>query len=106
MAKSQKMWVYSPPKLTRAKLSDAVKSNISQQANEFIETVLKPQRIKPPPTDNQFNYVIDIYSKWYRHYFYIVSKYCCPSPHAISPEFEDAFARMRWVGEPHVLGIT
>jgi len=43
------------------------------------------------------NPLVDISSKWHRHYFYIQGKYCCPHPDAISPGFEVKFARMEYV---------
>jgi len=31
--------------------------------------VLKPPHVKPPSGDERFNYIVDIYSEWYRNYF-------------------------------------
>ncbi len=45
------------------------------------------------------NYIVDIYTKWYRHYFYFCAKYCSPGPNALSPFFETKFARMEYVGQ-------
>jgi len=42
--------------------------------------------------------MVDIYSKWYHSYFYLCSKYCCPSPDALEPSFEHKFARMQYAG--------
>ena len=75
-----------------------MKRILKEKADGIIENVLKPEHIKPPPTDNDFNYLVDIYSKWYRNYFYFCAKYNCPSPNAISPSFERKFARMEYVG--------
>lgn len=83
---------------TNPQVPDSVKRMLKEKADEIIETALKPEHIKPPPTDNGFNYLVDIYSKWYRHYFYFCAKYNCPSPNAISPSFEIKFARMEYVG--------
>ena len=98
MAKSRKMWVFSPPKQAKPKPPNAVKTTVSAEANELIDTVLKPTHVKPPTGDERFNYIIDIYSKWYRNYFYFCSKYACPGPNAISPYFEVKFARLEYVG--------
>lgn len=95
MAKTQKTWVYSPPK---PKVPASVKAEVEQKANELVETVLKPQHVKPPPKDYDLNYIVDIYTKWYRHYFYFCSKYCSHGPNALSPFFEAKFARMEYVG--------
>lgn len=70
---------------------------LKEKADEIIENVLKPEHIKPDPTDNDFNYLVDIYSKWYQHYFYLFATYNCPSPDAVSPTYETKFARMEYV---------
>ncbi len=98
MAKSRKIWVFSPPKQAKPKLPNALKANVTAEANELIDTVLKPTHVKPPARDEHFNYIVDIYSKWYRNYFYLCSKYACPDPNAISPYFEARFARLEYVG--------
>jgi len=98
MSAKRKTWVYSPPKPTKPKVPASVKAEVERLAQELIETALKPQHIKPPPEDAQFNYIVDIYSKWYRHYFYFCAKYASPGPYAISPTFEAKFARLEYVG--------
>ena len=97
--KNKKMWVYSPAKQPKPKVPESEKQLISEKCNELIETELKPKHIKPPPTDNDWNYLVDIFGKWYRNYFYFCSTYNCPSPNAISPSFEDKFARLEYVGK-------
>jgi hypothetical protein len=99
MTKQHKMWVYSPAKQSGPKVPETVKTNTEKQAKALIENVLKPQHIKPPVEDTQFNYIVDIYTKWYRNYFYFCAKYACPGPNALSPFFESKFARMEYVGQ-------
>lgn len=101
MIRKQKRWTYSPPKPSKAKIPDAIKCTVENKATELIESILKPKHIKPHPEDNTFNYIVDIYSKWYRSYFYFIAKYSCPSPNAISPFFESKFARMEYIGNEH-----
>lgn len=99
MAKKQpKRWVYSPAKPTKPSVPEAVKAEVEAKARELIDTVLKPQHVKPPPSDERFNYIIAIGGKWYRSYFYFYSTYACPGPNALSPTFESKFARMEYVG--------
>ena len=99
MAKKQpKRWVYSPPKPAKPSVPEAVKAQVEAKARELIDTVLKPQHVKPPPKNERFNYAIDIDGKWYRNYFYFFSTYACPGPNALSPTFESKFARMEYVG--------
>lgn len=98
MASKKKIWMPASVKRTKPNLPDSLKHSLKEKADEIIETVLKPKHIKLPPTDNDFNYLVDIYSKWYRNYFYFCAKYNCPSPNAISPSFETKFARMEYIG--------
>jgi hypothetical protein len=48
--------------------------------------------------DEQFNYLIDIGTKWNRNYFYFFLTHACPGPNANSPTFESMFARMEPLG--------
>lgn len=91
------MWVYGPPKLPPPKVPANVKAEVQLKANDLVETVLKPQHIKPPPKDYRFNYIMEIYTKWYRHYFYFCAKYSSPGPNAITPFFETKFARLEYL---------
>ncbi|MCY4329224.1 MAG: hypothetical protein OXC48_03960 [Endozoicomonadaceae bacterium] len=93
MSGSKKLWVLNLPK---PKASPSVKSALQEKADKFIDNVLKPKHLKPAPTDNNFNYLSEIFSKWNRNYFYICGKYNCPGPRAISPSFETKFARMEY----------
>jgi len=98
MAKRQKTWVYSPKRQPEPKVPEAVKADLEAKANELVNSIIKPMHVKPPCEDEQFNYIVDIYSKWYRNYFYFCSKYACPGPNAISPFFEAKFARLEYIG--------
>lgn len=98
MAKSRKRWVWVPPKPPKAAVPDSLKTELSIKAQELVEKHLKPTYIKPAPKNTQFNYVVDISTKWYRNYFYFCSTYACPGPNALSPTFEYRFARMEYAG--------
>ena len=91
-------WVFAPAKSRTFKIPDGIKAKTEEGAHHLIESKLKPQHIKPNPPDNDFNYVVDIYSKWYRHYFYFCAKYRCPAPNRISEFFEHKFARLEYSG--------
>lgn len=101
MTKSQKRWMSPGPprsKPIRIAVPEAVKTEVMTKANELIETVLKPQYLKPPPEDARFNYIADIYGKWYQRYFYFCTTYNSPGPNALSPSFEAKFARLEYAG--------
>ncbi len=95
MAKSKYMWVYSPKKEKPNKISDKIKAEISQKAEELVNE-FKEKFIQEKPTDNDFNYRVNIYTKWNQSYFYFYSTFNCPSPRAISPSFESPFARITY----------
>lgn len=98
MTKAQRRWVYSPPKPSANQVSASIKAEVQRKAEELIEATLKPQYLKPPPKNARFNYIGDIYTKWYRHYFYFCAKYCVPGPNALAPDFEAKFARLEYAG--------
>ena len=85
-------------KRSSPKVTDSIKSEVKSRSDELIENVLKPKYIKPPSQNNDLNYLVDIFSKWHGRYFYFCSRYNCPSPRAMSPSFEDKFARLEYVG--------
>ena len=98
MSRTQKTWVRALPKPTKHKVPDRTKGEVSQAAEKLLTVDLRPTYIKEPPVDPQFNYIVDLFSKWYGSYFYLCAKYACPGPYAISPFFETKFARMEYAG--------
>lgn len=88
-----------PAKKPQASISAALKTEVEAKANDLIAGSLKPKHVQPPRPGDHFNYITDIGAKWNRHYFYFFSTYACPSPNAISPTFEQNFARMEYVGD-------
>lgn len=98
MANKRKTWGPSSSRQEKSQVPDSIKVSLKEKADEIIKNILKPEYIKPAPADNDFNYLVDIYSKWYKNYFYFCAKYNSPSPSAISPSFETKFARMEYVG--------
>ncbi|MBI5114869.1 hypothetical protein HZA56_00170 [Candidatus Poribacteria bacterium] len=84
---------------SKPKITDTLKATVEARSNELVESVLKPRSIQPPPEDDRFNYIVDIYTKWHGSGFYFLSKYRCPGPNAIVPFFETGFARMEYAGQ-------
>lgn len=96
----KKMWVYAPSRRSKPKVDDFTKMSVSGKADKLIESVLKPKHVQSAPSDGtDFNYIVDIYSKWHGSYLYFCSKYRCPGPHAIAPFFESKFARIEFIGK-------
>lgn len=98
MANRKKGWLASTPKRAKSQVPPDIKAEVERRGNTLVESVIKPKHIKPPPDDTDFNYLVDIYTKWYRHYFYFYAKYACPSPSALSSSFETGFARLEYTG--------
>ncbi|HNQ63092.1 MAG TPA: hypothetical protein PKH70_03875 [Syntrophorhabdaceae bacterium] len=87
------------PRTPKTKPTELIRIAVENKANELVRAVLKPRHIQPPPDNQKYNYVIDIYTKWHHSYFYFYAIYCCPFPNAISPTFDEKFARMEYAGK-------
>ncbi|GAC1641853.1 MAG: hypothetical protein NVS4B2_31420 [Chloroflexota bacterium] len=98
MTNKRKTWVDSPPKAPKSRVPEAIKRELDAKAGDIVASVLKPKHVKPAPADERFNYIVDIFTKWYRHYFYFCATYRCPGPNALSPSFEVRFARLEYIG--------
>lgn len=102
MAKKKlpRTWMLTPPtkRTARAALPPTVKVGVDIKATKLVEDVLKPKYVKPPPKEERFNYIIDVWTKWLGGTLYFGATYACPGPTAISPSFESKFARMEHLG--------
>jgi hypothetical protein len=96
--KPPKRWSYSPPKSSKPKVPDDLKAELTEKAERLLAE-WRPMYIKPPPPGYQFNYIVELYGKWFRSYFYLCAKYTCPGPTALSPFFEARFTRLEYVGD-------
>jgi hypothetical protein len=99
MATRSKAWEIRPARKSTSSLCDALKAEVESKASDLIARVLKPKHVEQTKEDKSFNYITDIGAKWYRHYFYFFSTYACPDPDAVSPTFEEKFARMEYKGD-------
>jgi hypothetical protein len=99
MTKKKPMtWLPARSRPKTSSIPDAFKAHVAIKAEKFVETVLKPKLIQPPPKKPRFNYIIDVAAKWHGGSLFFVSTYACPGPTAISPTFEAKFARMEFIG--------
>jgi hypothetical protein len=53
--------------------------------------------IETPPATPQFNYIVDLYNRWYRNSFYFCARYRCPAPNCISEFFEVRYTRLEYI---------
>jgi hypothetical protein len=100
MAKPKKRWIYSPPKPPKPRVPDALKAEVLAHGQALVAE-WSAEFVKPPPEDLQFNYLIGVWCKWYRNYFYLGGTYASPGPNALSPTFEAWFSRLEYVGDRH-----
>ena len=98
MPRQTKTWMQTPKRSSSPKAPDTLKAEVERKAKELVETALKPKHVQPPPRSPRFNYIIDLWTKWRRNYFYFGATYASPGPTAISPTFEAKFARLEFVG--------
>jgi hypothetical protein len=94
---NQHAWVPSPGASGSAPGAIA-KAQVEAKARELIEAVLRPRQVKPPVEGSLANYLTDISLKWHGTTLFFVSVYACPGPNALSPGFEERFARLRPAG--------
>jgi len=96
------VWVYDPARAFRQSKKPVplhIRHEVERCAQELIYSTLKPRYIQPPPLKAEFNYLVDLYTKWKGPFFYFCSKYCSPGPRALSPFFELGFARLQYAGK-------
>lgn len=92
-----KMWIYSPPRPPKPKIPPGLKAEVTEKA-EGLLAEWRPEYVKPPPPAYQFNYIVELYCKWFGSCFYFCAKYACPGPAALSPFFDVRFTRLEYVG--------
>jgi hypothetical protein len=94
----KKKWGCSPPKESKPKVPGRIKDEVQAKATHLIDSEFKLTHIKPPKKgEEQFSYIVNIYSKWYRNYFYFIAKCRCPAPNCISEFFDTDFARLEYI---------
>ena len=99
MAGKKPRRVWAPNRrITRPRLPDDVKQRVQREGDALVAEVLRPRAVKPPPADSDFNYISDVFTRWYHSWFYFCATYTCPSPRALSETFESRFARMEYAG--------
>ncbi len=75
------------------KLTDHDKARIESQCQPLIEK-LKSEYVPENPA-KEYNYLVDIYTKWHRDCLYFCEKYKSESPDRIADEFEEKFVRLK-----------
>lgn len=97
MSSQKQKWIYTQVK-SKDKVPENLKKEVEIKAKLFIDQVLKPKHVVLTPDSTGYNYIVDIYTKWFRHYLYLCAKYHDSHPNAISSAFEIKFARLEYAG--------
>jgi len=86
-----------------AKIDEDYKNEILSKSINFINSKIKPKVLDEKTITSAkkhgFNYTIDVYPRWYRNYLYFCTKCKSDSPNAIKEEYEDKFARLKYIEE-------
>lgn len=100
MKKKQKVWSFRPPRSPKPEVPENVKIEVETKAKECVESFLKPKYIKSRPEDEPLSiFTLDIYTKWYRNYFFFYEKYGSHGLNVIAAFLETKFARMEYAGD-------
>lgn len=91
------MWISKESRKIKVKLADSEKNEISSQCQPLVE-LFKSQYVKENP-DKRFNYLVDVYTKWYQNYLYFCEKFKSEHPKRIKDEYEVKFVRLERTGK-------
>jgi hypothetical protein len=96
--KSRRALRSNPARAPKPKVPEVLRRRVQAEADALVEQVLKPRYLEPPPPEPRFNYIIDVFTRWWGSYFYFCATYACPGSNALSPSFEVRFARLEYAG--------
>jgi len=88
-------WTWAPDP-RKVKMPVHLKLKVELEMDELIEDVLRKKHLKPLPKDKETNYVVDLYTKRQRQYFYFCAKYRARSKNRMADYFEIRFARLEY----------
>ena len=97
MSPGRRVWA-STGRRERLAIPAELKARVQARADALVAEVIHPRRVQPPPENPEYNYVTDVFTRWFRSWLYFCATYTCPSPRALSPTFETRFARMEYAG--------
>lgn len=82
----------------RPEVPDNIKRELTEQANAFLERKFRPGINKESAEKHGFNYIVDLYTKWWSNYFYLCAKYRRPQPGAQEEFFDVRTTRLEYTG--------
>ena len=96
MAKQKILSIPNPKKAIKPTVTSEQKNTISL----FFEPLIAKYKIELNQVDKKSGtYTIDVYSKWYQHYFYLCEKYKSENSNRIVDEYERKYLRLEFVSE-------
>lgn len=87
-------WRFDPRLL---KVPPGLKAEVEAAVGALLEE-LRPRWVSPPPASPEWNYPVDLFTRWQGRFFYIMVRYACPGPGAPAPSFEVGHARLEYAG--------
>lgn len=70
MTRNQKIWTQSTKKYVKMSVPDRIMEQVSRTGQLLISDELRAKYVNPAPENPHFNYIVDLFTKWHRTYFY------------------------------------
>jgi hypothetical protein len=90
----RRLWAPAPAR-EKPTIPDALKARLQAAADTLVADVLKARYVETPG-ERHWSYVTDVYTRWFRSYFYFCATYTEPDPRARTSERR--FARLEYAG--------
>ncbi|HPT69502.1 MAG TPA: hypothetical protein PKW50_05090 [Syntrophomonas sp.] len=94
MRGNKNQWIY-----TGSKSVSVIPSNYKSEIQDYFQPIIEEFKIKcirKNPND-EFNFLVDIYSKWNKNCFYVCEKYKSKRPNRVQDEFEVKLIRLKYL---------
>lgn len=97
MPSRRRTWQPSRRAIKRPSIPAGLKQRVQEEADRLVAEVLRPRSVQQPHPD--FNYITDIFTRWFRSWFYFCATYTAPDrPDNVADSFEVRFARLEYAG--------
>jgi hypothetical protein len=97
MKKNKGYWMVAPAKGAKLSPAESDKKNVTDYFHPLVESFKKQYILKDP--NKEYNYLVDVYSKWNQNYFYLCEKHRLEHPNGLVDEFEEKFVRLKYTGK-------
>ncbi|MEL6223604.1 MAG: hypothetical protein AAFR31_13295 [Cyanobacteria bacterium J06627_8] len=97
-SKNRRIYLPSKARGSKPKIPDELKAEVQRKFDHLIETEYRPKYIKPPSEKSSLGYLVDVFSQWYRSYFYICGTHHYPELDADSSSLDVKYSRFEYAG--------